>query len=414
MDLRELKALEIAARFRITWNGEAWMVPSQTGPGRYTVTLTPKVSCTCDDFGLRALPCKHVIAARLVWERDHGGKAPTIDTAAVPKKKTYKQNWPAYNLAQTTEKNRLQVLLFDLCAGIVEPVQTGRGRPRTSLADVVFACAFKIYSTFSSRRFACDLDDAHAKGYISRHMHPNKVNTHLGNPALTPLLESLIARTSLPLKAVETNFAPDSSGFSTSRFVKWFDEKYGKEKSGREWVKAHIMTGVRTNVITAVEILGKDANDCPQFAPLVKATAENFTVKQVAADKAYLSHENLELIERLGGEAFIPYKSNSKDDEAGGVWSRMFHYFQFRREEFLSHYHQRSNVESTLSMVKAKFRDDVRNRTDSGMVNEVLCKFLCHNICCVIMAQCELGIEATFWDNDDAGSPTILPMQRPG
>ena len=65
-------------------------------------------------------------------------------------------------------------------------------------------------------------------------------------------------------------------------------------------------------------------------------------------------------------------------------------------------------------MVKAKFRDDVRNRTDCGMVNEVLCKFVCHNICCVIMAQCELGIEPVFWDDDQAGHPTILPIQRPG
>jgi hypothetical protein len=57
----------------------------------------------------------------------------------------------------------------------------------------------------------------------------------------------------MPLRAVETTFAPDSSGFSTSRFVKWYDEKYG-ERSGREWVKAHILTGVKTNVVVAVEV----------------------------------------------------------------------------------------------------------------------------------------------------------------
>jgi hypothetical protein len=35
----------------------------------------------------------------------------------------------------------------------------------------------------------------------------------------------------------------------------------------------------------------------------------------------------------------------------------MYHYFGFRREEFLRHYQQRSNVESTFSMLKAKFKD---------------------------------------------------------
>jgi hypothetical protein len=31
------------------------------------------------------------------------------------------------------------------------------------------------------------------------------------------------------------------------------------------------------------------------------------------------------------------------------------------------------------------------------MVNEVLCKVLCHNICCLIQSMFEMGIEATFW-----------------
>jgi transposase len=74
----------------------------------------------------------------------------------------------------------------------------------------------------------------------------------------------------------------------------------------------------------------------------------------------------------------------------------MFHYYSFRRDEFLSHYHKRSNVESTFSMIKAKFRDHVRSKTDVAMRNEVLCKILCHNICCLIQSMYELGIEPTF------------------
>jgi hypothetical protein len=74
----------------------------------------------------------------------------------------------------------------------------------------------------------------------------------------------------------------------------------------------------------------------------------------------------------------------------------MFHFFHLHREAFLSRYHQRSNVESTFSMVKAKFGDGVRSKTDVAMRNECLCKFLCHNICCVISAMHELGIDPTF------------------
>jgi transposase len=415
VERRELKALEIAARCRIEYKDGAWRVPSQTTPSTvYRVTLSP-VSCQCDDWQLRAQPCKHVIAARLVQERDHGGQPPKIDADEVPKKPTYKQDWRAYTLAQTTEKHRLQALLSELCRGVEEPPYKG-GRTPTPIAAVLFTCAYKVYSTFSGRRFACDLRDAHERGYVSHAIPPTKIASHMDRADLTPILKALIVRASLPLRAVEVDFAPDSSGFSTSRFVRWYDEKYGVHRSGHDWVKVHIMTGVKTNIVTAIEILDKNAADCPVFRPLVEKTAENFKIQEVSADKAYLSHDNLELVAGLGAMAFVPFKVNSVDG-GEGVWSRMYHYFQFRREEFLKHYHKRSNVESTFSMVKAKFRDHVRSRSDTAMVNEVLCKFLCHNICCVIQAQCELGIEAELWKNEPAGDgarPNVLLLVRPG
>jgi hypothetical protein len=103
----------------------------------------------------------------------------------------------------------------------------------------------------------------------------------------------------------------------------------------------------------------------------------------------------LQLLADKGGTAFIMFKSNAKADK-GGIWGKMFHFFSFNREEFLAHYHKRSNVESTMSMIKAKFRDHVRSKTDVAMKNEVLCKVLCHNICCVIGAMYELGIQPVF------------------
>src|SRR5579864_6038500 len=92
MDMRELKALELAARAKITFDGKFWTVPSQSNAtARYRVTLAPNVSCSCEDFQLTAKPCKHVIAARLVRERDGIEDAPPINTNKVPKKISYGQ-----------------------------------------------------------------------------------------------------------------------------------------------------------------------------------------------------------------------------------------------------------------------------------------------------------------------------------
>ena len=59
------------------------------------------------------------------------------------------------------------------------------------------------------------------------------------------------------------------------------------------------------------------------------------------------------------------------------------------------HYHKRSNAESTFSMMKGKLGDAVRSKSEVGQINEVLAKVLCHNVCVLIRAARELGIELT-------------------
>ena len=76
----------------------------------------------------------------------------------------------------------------------------------------------------------------------------------------------------------------------------------------------------------------------------------------------------------------------------------MYHLFQLKQDEFLAHYHQRSNVESTFSMIKRKFGDSLFSKTETAMKNEVFCKVLCHNLVVLIHEIHELGIEPVFWN----------------
>ena len=223
-------------------------------------------------------------------------------------------------------------------------------------------------------------------------------------------MKRLIVQSSVPLRVVETSFAVDSSGFSTSRFLRWFDQKYGVERKQSVWVKAHVMCGVKTNVVAAVEI--SDSGDAPMLPTLAATTAQTFTVKELSADKAYLSQKNLEFVDELGAVPFIPFKVNSRGDSRPGIWQRMFSEFTLSRENWLAHYHQRSNVESTFSMVKAKFGDAVRSKTDVAMKNEVLAKVLCHNVCCLVSAMYELGIDPRL--TSPGAEPTILKFAPVG
>ena len=403
MDARQERGRMIAEACKIKRMGNEWFVPSQSGSGKYIVCLDPdKPRCSCPDWELREMPCKHVYAAQYTVQKQGNpdGTVTVTETltvsATVEKKTTYPQNWTAYNAAQSVEKDRLQVLLADLLRGVAEPERKGRGRKPHTVRDSIFAMVFKTYSTFSARRFSSDLREALERGHMSRSVPGLKVPQFFENDEFTPILKQLVHASSLPLRAVETDFAIDSSGFGSCRFERWIDEKYGTPRKQAVWVKCHIACGVKTNIVTAVRILDKDAADSPQFTPLVKETADGFVIGEVSADKAYGSLANFETVAACGGKGFIAFKDNATG-AVGGHFEKAFHYFSFKREEYLQHYHKRSNVESTFSMVKRKFGDAVRSKTDVAMVNEVLCKLLCHNLCCLIQEEHELGIDPVFW-----------------
>jgi hypothetical protein len=237
---RELKALQIAAKSKLIRKGNVWTVPSQTGHGEYEVNPDPESpNCSCPDHEHTQQRCKHIFAVEYVIEREHGADGQTVVTETVKvTRKTYSQNWPAYNAAQTHEKSELQALLYELCQNLPEPEQK-RGRPRLSLSDIIFSSTYKIYSTVSGRRFQTDLKEAKQRGYLSQLPHYNSVFRYLESEALTPYLYELIALSAQPLKSVETDFAVDSSGFSTGQFKRWLDVKYGKEEDRRMWLKLH-------------------------------------------------------------------------------------------------------------------------------------------------------------------------------
>ena len=116
----------------------------------------------------------------------------------------------------------------------------------------------------------------------------------------------------------------------------------------------------------------------------------------------------LEQVATYGAMPSIPFKSNTTGESEGSeMWEKLWHFFQYNREEFLIYYHKRSNVESTMWMIKSKLDEHIRNKTDVGIVNELLCKVLCHNIDVVIQSMYELGIEQTFLAKADGVQKTL-------
>ncbi len=344
-----------------------------------------------------------------------------MDTSAVPTRPTFKQDWPAYGRAQKIEKRRVQELLRDLVSRLPERERDPRRRgPKPHrVCDAIMAMALKVYCGLSSRRLHTDMEIAFEKGYTTKLVPGPKVTAFFEDEYYAPLLKDLIAFSATPLRPLETRFAIDSSGFSSSRYEDYFNFKHGSGLPRRRctWVKCHIASGVKTHCVTAIRILDNDAADSPQFVPLLKETRKRFEIGEVSADKAYASLENFEEVAACGGQGYIAFKSNATGG-VGGMFEKAFHMFMANRDEYLDRYHERSNVESTFSAVKRKFGPAVMSETDTAQINECLVKFLLQNLCCLIAAQERLGLVPVFWKDepadDDGEEEKILPFALPG
>lgn len=412
-EIRKERGALLAARMRIvTKKPGLFIVPASSGSGSYIVEDDQQTqSCTCPDFELRREPCKHVYAVQYARSKEVRTDGTTVTTESL--RITYAQpSWPAYHSAQCHEKEHVIDLLRSLCDGVPSEPQVGRGERRLPLSDQIFAIVMKVYGGMSTRRTDTDMRGYAEKDLMQWAPSFNSVIRYMDNPALASILTSLIEESAAPLATIETTFAPDATGFSTCTYERWLDAKYGKEQSKQRYLKAHMMVGVRTNIITAIKITDSNMNDAPELPALLATTRETFNVKEVVADKGYLSNANQLAIMEGGADCFIPFKSNSTPDMrshrhhvAPELWKKLFHFFSFKNAEFRARYHARSNAEASFSSMKRKLGVALRSKTRVAQENEVLCKVLAYNLTMLVHEMYELGLRPEFW--------RVSPMSAP-
>ncbi len=405
---RKRRGYDIFQKSQIDNKHGFYRVPSSRKSGTYKVSIEQQ-TCTCPDFEIRkATKCKHIFAAEFHFQKrqlPHRQRKAFQETAMAkaPKRPTYSQtDWSKYNQSQVTEKAEFLYLLKELVKDVETPSQK-TGRTRHSFADLLFAMCYKVYSRFSSRRFMTDLNDAFGKGYIERQISYNSLVDSFNLDEITPILHQIIEVSSLPLSVIEKNFCVDSTAFSTCRFNQWSDAKYGDKKllEKKNWVKAHVMSGVSTHVVTAVTITDKHGQDGANFSPLVEKTAKNFTVGDVSADAAYALGNSFDTVAKVGGTAYIDFKKSASGTglRTSETFKKAFHFYSLHQSEFWQHYSKRNNAETVFSMVKGKFGDNLRAKTETALINESLVKFVCHNICVLITSMHELGLKPKFREN---------------
>jgi transposase len=310
-----------------------------------------------------------------------------------------KSDWRKYNLAKMKEKRLFYDLLYEIAQLVPEP-KTTNGRPPVPVKDLLFSLGLKLYSNYSGRKVISDLEHAKSLGYISVSPHFNTMHDFLKCPATYDLLQKLLIISALPLKNLEDSFSMDASGFGSYGTESWRRVKYDKYNRGTKWktfLKGHILIGTRTNVICSCEVTNAKKGDATMAPNLLQQANGNFNIKEVSADKAYSSYRILQIIKSIDAMPFIAFKDNANPQEnSPEIWIKMYNYFQENKESFLKKYHRRSNVETTFSMVKMRLGEFLKCKNFEAQKNELMMKFICHNICCLITQKFLHNIEIDF------------------
>lgn len=403
------RAIQLAKKpgaVRIESNGTRADVASFSTPGlKHTVAKAgASWLCDCDFYLATGLQCGHAVAARYTLTVE--ANQVTVAVERSPQ--------AHYDAAITQEVHLFDALLSDLVSTIPEPPYKGNGRPTVPLREQAFCAVQKVYSQLSCRRAKALFDKAAERGEITKAPSFVTASRFLNRDDATSILTTLIQQSAAPLAALEQDFAVDATGFRTTGFMPYCQDKHG-EKKKHAYLKAHAICGVKTNIVTSAVVTpsqGEGTADSPNFPALVEATAQQFTVREVSADKAYGSKRNHWAVKAAGGEALIPFKggksapcvtgpSHSRANTpglpgSGKLWRKAALYFEAHREEFDQRYHKRSNVESTFGAIKRKFGDGLKSRKEVAQQNEVLCKVLAYNLTVLIKASFALGIDLSF------------------
>lgn len=199
--------------------------------------------------------------------------------------------------------------------------------------------------------------------------------------SLQIILDKLIEKSSKSLSVIEHDFATDATGIRTNLFSSWFSIRCKKEIRRRDHLTVHITTGVKSNIVTALNVEIKSGNDNKIFREHVDKTSENFKVSEFSGDGKYWCKENCRKVIEVGAKPYFKvWKSWAGNSRGCMSWKMMNLESKNNPEEYKKHYHKRSNVESTNMSKKMIHGEKVYSKLNSARVNEETLRWINHNI----------------------------------
>jgi len=318
------------------------------------------------------------------------------------KKKRYIRDEALYNAVQENE----WFFFFETLPELVHAVAgdcdlwLSRGRPPKNLVDILTCLA--IWQRFPN------LSVRSAKGLLEFLKHCKIIDIEVpcfktlsnyqANERIRYYLNRLIEISSKPLNVIETCFATDMNGVRTTNFSSWYSIRTKKKIRKRDHLASHITTGVKSNIVTAVNSCVKKGRDNEIMREHVEKTAKNFNVKEWSGDGAYQSRENCTAVVEVGARPYFKLKRGITSRSKGHpAWKEMVYENRKHPRRYKKKYNKRSNVESTNASKKRRIGSCVKSRLDTAREQEEYIKWVDYNLLVLNRAYFEWDIEPNFY-----------------
>mgnify|MGYP007044041566 CR=1 FL=1 len=235
-----------------------------------------------------------------------------------------------------------------------------------------------------------DLSSRRAKGFLLFLKKFKAINVHIPcfktlcnyreKPLMHNVLDNLIEESSKPLAKIEHDFATDSTGIRTKLFSTWYSLRCKKRIKRRDHLTVHITTGIKSNIVTAINVEIKKGKDNTIFREHVDKTSKNFQIEEWSGDGMYWCKDNCRKVSEVGGKPYFKCKKSWNGKKSGCLdWKEMNLLSRENPEYYDKHYHKRSNVESTNMSKKMLQGDKVYSKGDSARINEEILRWINYN-----------------------------------
>ena len=174
----------------------------------------------------------------------------------------------------------------------------------------------------------------------------------------------------------------DSTGLSTSTYVRWRDLSGNVKTAKRTALKLHCLIQLPFLNIPCMEVTDGTAADAPMLRRLMRQLGLK-EIEEIALDKAYLARWVCTMLAERGVQTILikPKKNTTARSRGSPAWRRMVLAYLEDREGFIERYNDlRPKAETTFSSLKRTVAHWIRSRKKRMQRKEAYSYVIAYNV----------------------------------